>query len=233
MCHPDAFLPVSVPSAHRFLWSSSFAKATPIPVIIRRLFQDTEACVIILHILDNRFLMCGNCIHISFSQKGIDQFPVSKTDQISQFGDSLIRPVQKDTFRFGCGLDSQVLSRQVAQFIDITVLIYSDHLTACYVRPCPAVIVKAPFHRKTSHDTVNLSALHQFFFLLPVDLDNLHLISHSFECFRSQFYIYSRRYPILIQIIVWWIVVTAEGNNRLFRFFFSVICIFTPCQGDR
>ena len=63
-----------------------------------------------------------------------------------------------------------------------------------------AVIVKTSFHRKTAHDTINLAALHQFFFLLPVDLDNLHLISHSFECFRSQFYINSCRYTILIQI---------------------------------
>ena len=64
--------------------------------------------------------MCGDCIYIPFSQKCIDQFPVSKADQISQLWDSLIRPVQKDAFRFGCGLDSQVLSRQVTQFIDIT-----------------------------------------------------------------------------------------------------------------
>ena len=42
--------------------------------------------------------------------KRIDQFPVSKTDQISQFGDPLIRPVQKGALRLGCGLDSQVLS---------------------------------------------------------------------------------------------------------------------------
>ena len=39
--------------------------------------QDTEACIIILHILNNRFLMCGDCIYIAFSQKCIDQFPVS------------------------------------------------------------------------------------------------------------------------------------------------------------
>ena len=176
--------------------------------------------------------MCSNCVHISFSQKSIDQFPVPKTDQISQFGDSLIRPVQKDAFRFGCGLNSQVLSPQVTQFINITILIHSDHLTACYVWSCSSVIVKAPFHGKTSHDAVNLSALYQFLFLLPVDLDNVHLISHSFECFRSQFYINSCRYTILIQIIVWWIAVAAEGNNRLFGFFFRVICVFAPCQGD-
>ena len=176
--------------------------------------------------------MCGNCIYISFSQKRINQLPVSKTDQICQFGDSIICPVQKNAFRFGCGLDSQILSLQVAQFIDITVLIYSDHLTACHVRSCPAVIVKTSFHRKAAHDTVNLSALYQFFFLLPVNLDNLHLISHSFESFCSQFYIYASRYTILIQIIVWWIVIASEGNNRLFCFFFRVICVFTPCQGN-
>ena len=50
--------------------------------------------------------------------------------------------------------------------------------------------------------------------------------------FRSQFYIYARRYTILIQIIVWWIVIAAEGNNRFFCFFFRVICVFTPCQGN-
>ena len=48
-----------------------------------------------------------------------------KTDQISQFGNSLIRPVQKNAFRFGCGLDSKVLSLQVIQAVDIAVLIYS------------------------------------------------------------------------------------------------------------
>ena len=78
---------------------------------------------------------------------------------------------------------------------------------------------------------VNLSALHQFFFLLPVNLDNLHLISHSSKCFCSQFYIYARRYTILIQIIVWWIVVAAEGNDWLFCFFFTIVCVFTPCKG--
>ena len=176
--------------------------------------------------------MCSNCIYISLSQKRIDQFSVSQTDQISQFGDSLIRPLQKDTFRFGCGLNSQILSLQVTQFIDITVLIYSDHLTACYVWSCPAVIVKAPFHGKAAHDTVNLSALHQFFFLLPVDPDNVHLIAHSVKSFCSKFNIYPRRYTILIQIIVWGIAVAAEGNNRLFGFFFRVIFVFTPCQGD-
>ena len=176
--------------------------------------------------------MCCNCIYISFPKKRIDQLPVSQTDQIAQFGDSFICPVQKDAFRFGCGLNSQVLSLQVTQFIDITVLIYSDHLTACYVWSCPAVIVKAPFHGKTAHNTVNFSALYQLFFLLPVDLDNVHLIPHSFECFRSQFYINPRRYTILIQIIIWWIVVTAQGNNRLFGFFFRVVCVFTPCQGN-
>ena len=31
-----------------------------------------------------------------------------KTDQIAQFGDPFICPVQKDAFRFGCGLNSQV-----------------------------------------------------------------------------------------------------------------------------
>lgn len=107
-----------------------------------------------------------------------------------------------------------------------------DYLTACYIWSRPAVIIKTPFHGKAAHDTVNLSALHQFFFLLPVDLDNVHLISHSFESFCSQFYIDSRRYTILIQINVWWIVVTAEGNNRPFGFFFRVICVFAPCQGD-
>ena len=176
--------------------------------------------------------MCGNCIYISFPQKRIEQLPVCKTDQISQFGNSLIRPVQKNAFRFGCGLDSKVLSLQVIQAVDIAVLIYSDHLTACYVRSCPAVIVKTSFHRKAAHDTVNLSARYQFFFLLPVNLDNLHLISHSFESFRSQFYIYARRYAILVQIIVWRIAVTAESNDGLFCFFFRVICVFTPCQGD-
>ena len=50
--------------------------------------------------------------------------------------------------------------------------------------------------------------------------------------FRSRLYIYTCRYTILIQIIVWWIVVAAEGNHRLFCFLFRVICIFTPCQGD-
>ena len=157
---------------------------------------------------------------------------MSQADQIAQLWDSLIRSVQKDTFRFGCGLNSQVLTLQITQFIDITILIYSNHLTACYIWSRPAVIIKASFHGKAAHDTVNLSALHQFFFLLPVDPDNVHLISHSFESFCSQFYIDSRRYTILIQIIVWWIVVTAEGNNRLFGFFFRVICVFTPCQGD-
>ena len=67
--------------------------------------------------------MYCNCIYISFSQKCIDQLPVSQADQIAQLWDSLIRPVQKDAFRFGCGLDSEVLSLQVTQFIDITVLI--------------------------------------------------------------------------------------------------------------
>ena len=176
--------------------------------------------------------MCGNCIYISFCQKCIDQLPVSQADQIAQLWNSLIRPVQKDTFRFGSGLNSQVLTLQITQFIDIAVLIYSDHLPACYIWSRPAVIIKAPFHRKAAHDTVNLSTLHQFFFLLPVDLGDLHLISHSFKSFRSQFYINSRRYTILIQIIVWWIVVTADGNNKLFGFFFRVICVFTPCQGD-
>jgi len=176
--------------------------------------------------------MCGSCIYIAFSKKCIDQLPVCKTDQILQLWDPFICPVQKDAFRFGGRLDSQVLSLQVTQFIDITVLIYSDHLTACYVWSCPAVFVKAPFHGKASHDTVNLSALHQLFFLLPVNLDNFHLISHSFESFCSQFYIDSRRYTILIQIIVWWIVVAAEGNHRLFCFLFRLICVFTPCQGD-
>ena len=176
--------------------------------------------------------MRSDCIYISFSQKCIDQLPVSQADQIAQLWDSLIRPVQKDTFRFGRGLNSQVLTLQITQFIDITILIYSNHLTTCYIWSRPAVIIKTPFHGKTAHDTVNLSALHQFFFLLPVDPDNVHLISHSFESFCSQFYIDSRRYTILIQIIVWWIVVTAEGNNRPFGFFFRVICVFTPCQGD-
>ena len=48
-----------------------------------------------------------------------------------------------------------------------------------------AVIVKTSFHRKTTHDTIDLSTLYQFFFLLPVDLDDIHLISHSFESFCS------------------------------------------------
>ena len=176
--------------------------------------------------------MYGHCIYISFPQKRIDQFPVSQADQISQLWDSLIRPVQKDAFRFGCGLHSQVLSLQVTQFIDITILIYSNHLPACYIWSRPAVILKASFHGKTSHDTVNLSTLHQFFLLLPVNLYNIHLISHSFERFCGQFYIDSCRFTILIQIIVWWIVVATEGNNRLFGFFFRVICVFAPCQGD-
>ena len=176
--------------------------------------------------------MCGNRIYISFPQKGIDQLPVCKTNQISQFWDSFICPVQKDAFRFGCGLDCKVFSFQITQFINITVLIYSDHLTACYVWSCPSVIVKAPFHGKTAHNTVNLSALYQFLFLLPVDLDNVHLISHSFECFRSQFYINPRRYTILIQIIIWWIVVAPQRDDRLFCFCFTHICMFTPCQGD-
>ena len=142
--------------------------------------------------------MCGYCIHISFSQKRIDQFPVSKTDQIFQFWNSLIRPVQKDAFWFGCRLDSQILSLQITQFIDITARIYSNHLTTCNVWSCPAVIIKAPLHGKATHDTVNLPTLYQFFFLFPVNLDNIHLIPHSFESFCSKFYIYSRRYTIFI-----------------------------------
>ena len=176
--------------------------------------------------------MCGNCIYISFPQKCIDQFPVSQADQISQFWDSLIRPVQKDALRFGCGLDSQILSLQVTQFIDITALIYSNHLTACYVRSGPAVIIQAPFHGKTAHDAIYLSTLHQLFLLLPVNLDNLHLIAHSSESFCSQFYIDSCRHTIFIQIIVWWIVVASECDDGFSRFFFILICIFAPCQGD-
>ena len=49
-----------------------------------------------------------------------------------------------------------------------------------------------------------------FFFLLPVDLDNLHLISHSFESFCSQFYIYTRRYTILI-LLAGILAVTLSG----------------------
>ena len=177
--------------------------------------------------------MCGNCIYISFRKKRIDQLSVSKADQIFQFGNSLIRPAQKDAFRFGCRLDGKILSLQITQFIDITTRIYSNHLAACYVWSCPAVIIKTPFHGKAAHDTINFSALHQFFFLLPVNLDNVHLISHSFESFCSQFYIYTRRYTILIQIIVWWIVIAAERDDRLFGFFFTAVCVFTPCQGDR
>ena len=176
--------------------------------------------------------MCGNCIYISFSQKRIDQFSVAKADQIPQFWDSLIRPLQKDTFRFGCGLDGKILSFQITQFIDVTALIYGNYLTACYVWSCPAVIIKTSFHGKAAHDTVNLSSLHKFFFLLPVNLDNIHLISHSFEGFCSKFYIYARRYSILIQIIVGWITVTAERNDRLFGFFFTATVIFASCQSS-
>ena len=176
--------------------------------------------------------MCGNCIYVSFSQKCIDQLPVSQTDQIAQLWDSLIRPVQKNTFRFGCELNSQILSLQVTQFIDITALIYSNHLTACYIRSGPAVLVKAPFHGKTAHDAIDLPALQQFFFLLPVDLDRLHLIAHSSERFCSQFYINSCRHTILIQISVWWIAVASQGDDGFFRFFFILTCVFAPCQGN-
>ena len=79
--------------------------------------------------------MRGSCIHISFPQKRIDQFPVSKTDQIAKFGNPFIRPLQKDAFRFGCGLDGKVLSLQVTQLINITVLIYGYYLAACMYGP--------------------------------------------------------------------------------------------------
>ena len=177
-------------------------------------------------------VLCGNCIYISFRKKRIDQLSVSKADQIFQFGNSLIRPVQKDAFRFGCRLDGKILSLQITQFIDITTRIYSNHLAACYVWSCPAVIIKTPFHGKAAHDTVNFSALHQFFFLLPVNLDNIHLISHSFESFRGQFYIDSCRDSIFIQIIIWWIVVAAERDDRLFGFFFTATVIFASCQSS-
>ena len=112
--------------AHLFTDSSViiFCKSDTYSSDHQRFFQDTEACIIIFHILDNRFFMCGNCIYISFSQKRIDQFSVAKADQIPQFWDSLIRPLQKDTFRFGCGLDGKILSFQITQFIDVTALIY-------------------------------------------------------------------------------------------------------------
>ena len=176
--------------------------------------------------------MCSNCIHISFSQKRIDQFSVSKTDQISKLWNSLICPAQKHTLRFGCRLYSQILSLQIAQLINITILIYSNYLTACYVRSCPAVIFKTPLHGKAAHDTVNLSALHQFFFLFPVDLDNIHLISHSVKGFCSKFNIDSCRHTILIQIIVRGIAVTAERDDGFFRFIVTVICVFASRHGD-
>ena len=49
-----------------------FCKSNTYPDHHQRIFQDTEACIIILHVLDNGFLMCSNCIYISFSQKSID-----------------------------------------------------------------------------------------------------------------------------------------------------------------
>ena len=50
MCHPDAFLPASGPSAHRFPDCHLLQKNT-YSGDHKRLFQDTEACVIILLIL--------------------------------------------------------------------------------------------------------------------------------------------------------------------------------------
>ena len=47
--------------------------------------QNAEACIIIFHILDDGFLMHSHSIHIPFCQKCIDQFPVSKTNQIAKF----------------------------------------------------------------------------------------------------------------------------------------------------
>ena len=108
--------------------------------------QNAEACIIIFHILDDGFLMHSHSIHIPFCQKCIDQFPVSKTNQIAKFWNSLICPLQKDTFRFGCRLDCKILSFQITQFMNVTVLIYSNHLTACYVWSGPTIIVKSSFH---------------------------------------------------------------------------------------
>ena len=70
------------------------------------------------------------------------------------------------------------------------------------------------------------------FFLLPVDLDNIHLIAHSSESFCSQFHINACGDSIFIQIIVWRITVTAQGDNGLFSFFFSNICIFCTLPGQ-
>ena len=65
--------------------------------------------------------MRSHSIHIPFPQKCIDQFHVSKTDQIAKFWNSLIRPLQKDTFWFACRLDCKVLSFQITQFMNVTV----------------------------------------------------------------------------------------------------------------
>ena len=177
--------------------------------------------------------MCSHCIYISFPKKCIDQLPVSETDQISQFRDPLICPVQKNAFRLGCRLDCKILSLQVTQFINVTARIYSNHLTACYVRSGPAVIVKTSLHGKAAHNTVNLPALHQFLFLFPVDLDNLHLVPHSLEGFGRQLYIDSCRNTIFIQIVVWRIAVAAERDNRPFLFLPTDSRISAPCQNAR
>lgn len=101
MCHPDASLPVSGPSAH-----ISSSLQSNVHSASSEVLQERMPASIILPIPNDRFLVCSNRIYISFSQKRIDQLPVSQDDQISQLWDPLIRLVQKDAFRFGCGLDS-------------------------------------------------------------------------------------------------------------------------------
>ena len=174
--------------------------------------------------------MRSHSIHIPFPQKCIDQFHVSKTDQIAKFGNSLIRPLQKDTFWFACRLDCKVLSFQITQFMNVTVLIYSNHLAACYVWSGPTIIVKSSFHGKTSHDTINFSTFYQLFFLFPIDLNDLRPIPHSSKCFRRQFNIYTCRDTILIQEIIRRIIVTSNFYNRFFCCVRHFICLITSCQ---
>ena len=177
--------------------------------------------------------MCTYCICISLSKECIDQFPVFQANQITKLWNPAVCSLQKDSFRFCCRLYGKRLSFQITQGIDVTVLIDCNHLVTDHIRTGPFIIIQSSFHGEAAHNTINITVLYQLLLPLPVNIDNFYVITHSSKCFRCQFNIDSRWYPIFIQIIIRGITVASKLYNRAIRCVRSLICFSTsgkPCR---
>ena len=169
--------------------------------------------------------MGGNGIHIAAVQRRILYAPIFQTDNILELRDIRLSAFQKDLLWLAGGLYGNGLAVQVAHGVNVACCIDGDDLPADHVGAGPLVILLTPVHGEAAPNAVDLPAIQQRPFLLPVDGRKHRLIAHPPESFGCDLHIDTGWIAVIVQIDEGRIGVAADGDLRQRRYIRLPCCL--------